>query len=710
MAKIKGITIELGGDASGLENAINDVESKIRETRKELNDVNRLLRFNPDNTDLLKQKQTLLNNAINDTEEELKGLKEAYRIAQEQAESGDLGEKELRKMERAVIEADSKLGNLKDQLKKTDKALVTSESSFAKFTAKAKDAGGKLSGLSSKATVLVGALAGTVPATQEMRRDLSNLEQNAKQTGVGMKKTTEAFKTFNAVSGETDSAVEATSNLLQAGFTESNLQKAVEGLSGAYQRFPDTLKIESLADSLQETLATGKATGQFGELLDRLGIGADKFSAGLAKCKTEAEKQNYALEFLEKNGLNGTYEEWKKNNSELADYENAMFDVQQALTELGTTISPIVSKVIELASRMLEWFNSLPTAVQGAIGGIVLFVAALSPVLKIIGNLQSLPNLFMKIGTVVSSISAPILIVAGVIASLIAVFAILWKTNENFRTTVQNGWKMIMNTIAIVVAEIKAILKAFGEMFSAFWDEWGGMITSIVKNAMNIIKAVITAGLNILKNIFQLFGNIIKGNWKGVFKNLLNIAKSIFSLIGTVIKNAFFAIVAVIGGFGSKILKSITRAFASGLAYIKNLKKKAVEWGKDFIGGLIDGIKAKATALVDSVKGLAKKIASFLHFSRPDEGPLHYYESWMPDFMKGLAEGIKNNEYLVTDEIQSLAGKMNVEQATLTSSVNTNFDYSLLNSIVKNAVTNMDLKILLNNRELGRAVRGVKNA
>lgn len=67
------------------------------------------------------------------------------------------------------------------------------------------------------------------------------------------------------MSGETDSSVEAVSNLLQAGFTESNLQKAVEGLANAATTFPDTIKIESLADSLQETIATGEATGQFAE-------------------------------------------------------------------------------------------------------------------------------------------------------------------------------------------------------------------------------------------------------------------------------------------------------------------------------------------------------------------------------------------------------------------------------------------------------------
>ena len=59
--------------------------------------------------------------------------------------------------------------------------------------------------------------------------------------------------------------------------------------------------------------------------------------------------------------------------------------------------------------------------------------------------------------------------------------------------------------------------------------------------------------------------------------------------------------------------------------------------------------------VTDAVKGIGEKIASFLHFSRPDEGPLADYESWMPDFMGGLAKGIKDAKSILTDEVGDLA-------------------------------------------------------
>lgn len=245
----------------------------------------------------------------------------------------------------------------------------------------------KLSGVSKASAGLLTGIAATVPATQELRRDMSMLEQNAKNAGVSMNVTEQAFKTFNAVSGETDSSIEGISNLLQAGFTESNLQIAVEGLSGAAQRFPDTLKIESLSDSLQETIATGKSIGQFGELLDRMGIGAENFDKQLAKCKTSAERQDLALRTLAKAGLTDSYKQWEKNNKELIDYENSTYEMQKALGELAKTVAPVVTSFANLGIKGLNAFNSLPEPIKNVSLGFVGLVAASSPALGIFSKL-----------------------------------------------------------------------------------------------------------------------------------------------------------------------------------------------------------------------------------------------------------------------------------------------------------------------------------
>ena len=301
--RIKGITIMIGGDTTGLNKALGGVNKEINNTQKQLKDVERLLKLDPTNTKLLEQRQRLLGDAIRETKTKLDTLKTAEQQVQQQFAEGKVSQQQYDALQREIVATSADLKRLEDQTKKSNAVLSGISAGAEKLSA---GASGVATGFA-PVTAAVGGLAAaayaTVPATKELRDDLSKLDANAEENAVSADAAREAWRAFAVQSGETDSAVEATSNLLQAGFTESNLQKAVEGLAGAAQRFPDTLKIESLADSLQETLATGNATGQFGELLDRLGIGAENFSVQLANCATDAEKQNLALQTLADAGL-----------------------------------------------------------------------------------------------------------------------------------------------------------------------------------------------------------------------------------------------------------------------------------------------------------------------------------------------------------------------------------------------------------------------
>lgn len=471
--RIRGITIEIGGDTTKLDKALSGTNKNIKDTQTALKDVERLLKMDPGNTTLLEQKQRLLAQSVEATAEKVRTLKEAMAGAGEALERNNAYEKlsndledaqkraeaagnallemqnkldklqqtdgggssaqikettaEIERLSKVVDDADAEVQTLKQSLEDIDgpridqgqydalqRELIESEraakdaekafedcaSGLDKFNQKAgnvSETAGKISNAFSPVTKTIGALGAaavaTVPATEELRSDLSKLDNNARMAGVGIDSAREAFKSFVVVSDETDSSVEAVSNLLQAGFTESNLQKAVENLSAAYLAFPDTMKIESLADSLQETLATGEATGQFAELLDRLGIGAENFSDGLANCTTEAQKQDYALSTLAHSGLSATYEEWVKNNEELVKNKEASADLQQSLAELAESVQPIVTKVTELATKFLDWFNDLDDGAKNLIITIGALVFAIGPVAGAIQGISKvLPN------------------------------------------------------------------------------------------------------------------------------------------------------------------------------------------------------------------------------------------------------------------------------------------------------------------------------
>lgn len=123
-SRIKGITIEIGGDTTGLDKALKSVNSSITHTQSALKDVNKLLKLDPSNTELLTQKQKLLKDAISSTKEKLHALKQAQAQAKEQLENGDLGQDKYDALQREIIETEQELKRLQQEATTTSTALA----------------------------------------------------------------------------------------------------------------------------------------------------------------------------------------------------------------------------------------------------------------------------------------------------------------------------------------------------------------------------------------------------------------------------------------------------------------------------------------------------------------------------------------------------------------------------------------------------------
>lgn len=369
------------------------------------------------------------NQAVAATKQQLADLLQQQKAVEEEFAGAKLNQRQYDALQREIVETES---DLKDLTKQSKEA----ESSLKKIGDTAGTVADKTQGISTMAAGVLAGVVATVPATEELRDTMAVLATNAQEAGVGLGTAESALKTFNAASNELDSSLEATSNLLQAGFTESNLQKAVENLTGAYLRFPDTLKVESLADSLQETLATGTATGQFGELLDRLGIGAENFSAGLSSIATEADRQNYALDTLSKAGLAETYAAWQQNNSAIVESRDASYEMQQSMAKLAETIQPLVTDVVEFATKLLDFFTSLPAPVQKSILAVLTFTAGISPVARMVSN------------------------ITGAIQGVSAVSKVFTATAGNSVYLTFAKWAMIIMGVVVVMTALLAVIAA----------------------------------------------------------------------------------------------------------------------------------------------------------------------------------------------------------------------------------------------------------
>lgn len=601
--RIKGITIEIGGDTTALSKALSGVNKEISTTQKQLRDVERLLKLDPGNVTLLEQKQRLLADSVEQTKQKLDSLKNAEKQVQQQFAQGKVSQAQYDALQREIVATEAELRKAEkaaaetaDSVQKIDEKPVEELADAAQDAEKALDqASGKAQGLASKisttagkvsdtfkpattaAVGLAGALYATVPATEELRSDLSKLDANAQDNAVSIDAAREAWRAFAIQSGETDSAVEATSNLLQAGFTESNLQKAVEGLAGAAQRFPDTLKIESLADSLQETLATGAATGAFGELLDRLGIGAENFSAQLAQCTTDAEKQNLALETLSNAGLNDTYNAWAKNNEEMLANQDANLRFQEAMASLAEVVLPLVTTITEKLAALMQWFANLDPAVQTAIGVIVGLIAVISPIAGIISG----------ISTALSFLAAnPVVLVIAAIVALIAVLVLIVTKGE----------------------EIKAWLAGFNEwlqgVFATDWTEiFGPVLGGVLNGFFSLLKGIWDGVYQILGGVIDFIQGIFTGNWEQAWSGVQQIVSGVWDTITGLITGACDLIESILSGLDNwlqGVFKTDwTEIFGPGLGDIINAFMKNIEntWNtiKKIFQGVIDFVQGVFT-------------------------------------------------------------------------------------------------------------------
>ena len=548
--KIRGITIELGGDTSGLSKALKNVNGEIRDTQKQLKDVERLLKLDPGNTELLRQKYQLLNQSIEQTETKLDALKKAEKEVQQQFERGDASEAQYNAIRREIESTQISLRSLRNQAEETDKAIRGIDEKPIEEVKKAADDAGeslkdagkdasnfgdylKANAVTEGAKAIVSGLKDVAEESKELITDLSRLEQNAKENAVSADIAKEAWREFTIQSGEADSAIEGVSNLLQAGFTESNLQKAVEGLAGAAQRFPDTLKIESLADSLQETLKTGAATGQFAELLDRVGYGSEKFSEELEKCTTNAEKQNLALEVLADEGLNRSYEEWKKNNEALYENNEANLALQEQLAELGEKIMPIITQIIDGVARLLEWFNGLDGDTQMLILTIVGLTAAIGPLMSAFNGLSTLISFI---------ISNPISLLIAAIVALVALIAV---KGDEIQAKLQQLDDFLQNVFATDWTKI-------------FGDELGGAINDFMffaKQSWDALKTILDGVIDFVRGVFT-------GDWERAWNGVKQVFAGIFDGLAMVLKAPLNAVIGLINGAISGInwvIKSVNK-------------------------------------------------------------------------------------------------------------------------------------------------------
>ncbi len=244
----------------------------------------------------------------------------------------------------------------------------------------------------------------------------------------------------------------------------------------------------------------------------------------------------------------------------------------------------------------------------------------------------------------------------------------IWGGIKDFFTSTWNGIKSTAQTIwggikdffvstwNGIKSKAETIWGGVQDFFASTWEN----VKTATSTAWNGIKDFSTSTWGSIKagvsSIAQGLGSSVAGHIRNLKGKIVGIWNEIRQSTSAAWNNVVAGVQAALGNLGP----SVREGFQEAIEFITTLPAKAIGWGKDFVMGLIDGIRQKINAILEPIRDIADKIREFLHFSRPDKGPLRDYEKWMPDFMHGLAKGIKDNQGLVTDAVNGLAENMSI--------------------------------------------------
>ena len=269
-SRIKGITVEISGETTGLDKALKSVNSSIKTTQTQLKDVERLLKLDPSNTELLSQKQKLLKDAIGQTKERLDALKTAQEQAKKQLESGDLGQDKYDALQREIVETEQELKRLESQVSSTYAKLETLDAVGKKW----ETAGNTISGVGKKLMPVTGAIAAVGVAAVKTTADFdSSMSQVSAISGA----TGDDFDALRSKAREMGSktkfsaseAADAMTYMAMAGWKTEDMLEGVEGIMNLAAASGEDLATTSdiVTDALTAFGLEAKDSGHFADVL-----------------------------------------------------------------------------------------------------------------------------------------------------------------------------------------------------------------------------------------------------------------------------------------------------------------------------------------------------------------------------------------------------------------------------------------------------------
>lgn len=620
--RIKGITVQLGGDTTGLSKALKSVNKEITATQTQLKDVNRLLKLDPTNTKLLAQKQRLLSGEIDTTKQKLSSLKEAEKQVQQQFAEGKVSQEQYDALQREIADTEQKLKSLK---KEAQDFGSTFKQVMGEAGSKLQNLGSTLTGAGQKMLPVTGAIAGIGAAAVKVGADFDSSMSKVKALSGANEEQFAQLRQAALDAGETTAfsaseAADALGYMALAGWDADQSMTALPGvldlaaasgmdLAAASDMVTDYLSAFGLeaaqASSFSDMLAYAQANSN--TTADQLGEAYKNCAATLHGAGQDVETVTSLLEALANQGLKGseggtavaaimrditakmekgaikigkTSVAVQDADGNFRDLTDILTDVEAATDGMGTAQQAAALSGTFTADS-IKGLNMVLTEGMDNISG---YEEELRGSLGTAGEQANtmLDNFSGQMTLLQSALQGAAISISDVLTPVISNLVGYVQQAVDWFNSLSDGQKQIIILVAAVVAAIGPLLMILGSIASGIGSiitligliaSPVGLVVAAVVAAGVLIGAVVAAIMTHLDEFKQYF-NDVAANFGEVWQSVIDDATQGWEAF----KDAFKAVVNAIIGFVNGMISAVVSGVNAIISVLNGLSFDVPDW------------------------------------------------------------------------------------------------------------------------------------
>lgn len=650
MATIKGITIELSGKTSDLVKGLNQADKALKNTNDALKAVNKALELDPSNVELAAQKEALLTEAVNQTEDRLQALRQAAELAAQGLEDGTTTQAQYAQLTAEIAATEAQMAGLGEETEEAGEQAKDSGEKWEGFG----DAVGAAAAAAAAAIAAVTAAAvaaGTalVNCTVEGAKFADEILTLSSVTGV----STQTLQEWSYASELVDVDLGTMSGALTK--TTKSIAGVAEGSEGATEAF-DKLGvsaldsngnmrdsedvfwdiIDALGDIENETERDAIAMELLGKSAQDLNPLIEVGSEGMAEYAEMAHEAGYVLD----DETLGAFGEFDNELQRLSSGSKA------AKNALGTILLPTLTQMAGSGVDLLGQFTTAVLDADGDISQISQIISEMVPqIIDVI--MQFLPTLVELAGSLIEAVGQGLL---------------------------DNIDIILAAAVDIVTSICEGILEALPQLTPVVVDMIVLLANNMIQNLPTIIEAAVQVIVAVVNGLTQAMPQLIPTMVEAIITmqsalidHLPEIIEAGIQLTGAIVEGLIDALPQIVEG----AIEITAQLLATLLEATPDLIEAALQWGWDLIDSFVDGIMNAIPNLVGALGDVADTVASYLHFTSPDVGPL------ANDLIgKSGADMIDTFAHGMEKEIGTLQRSLNITADTIAGGMTQQPDYS----------------------------------